>query len=134
MKNQLSCLLRVATSTVILFALAALTAVAQGPEIKAQIQQSAAANKERLAHYTWQETQTVSLKGEVKGTTLYQVQMGPDGKPQKTDLSPPPPPPSGGRMKQQGLREADRTTSADLCPTQWGEAEGRFPARQCRDQ
>jgi len=100
MKNQLSCLLRVATATVILFALAALTAVAQGPEIKEQIQQSAAANKERLAHYTWQETQTVSLKGEVKGTTLYQVRTGPDGKPQKTDLSLPSPPPSGGRMKQ----------------------------------
>jgi len=86
-----------------LFGLAASTALAQLPgaaEVKEQLQQSAAANKERLAHYTWQEHQTVSLKGDVKSQTLYQVRTGPDGKPQKTNLSPPPPPPSGRRMKQ----------------------------------
>jgi len=92
---------RAASRVTMLFALGALTASAQDvAAIKQQIQESAAANKERLAHYTWQETQTVSLKGEEKGQTLYQVRMGPDGKPQKTDLSPPPPPPSGRRMKQ----------------------------------
>jgi len=100
MKTRLSHVLWATTGAIILFALAAPTAVAQNPEIKQQIQQAAAANKERLAHYTWQETQTVSLKGEVKSTTLYQVQMGPDGKPQKTDLSPPPPPPEGRRLKK----------------------------------
>jgi len=100
MKNQLSHALWAATGATILFALAAPTAVAQNPEIKQQIQQSAAENKQRLAHYTWQETQTVSLKGEVKNQTLYQVRMGPDGKPQKTQVSAPPPPPSGRRMKQ----------------------------------
>jgi hypothetical protein len=42
------------------------SAVAQNPEIKQQIQQSVAANKQRLARYTWREQQTVSLKGEVK--------------------------------------------------------------------
>jgi hypothetical protein len=99
MRKQLSHGLSAATAAG-LFALAASTAVAQGPEIKQQIQESAAANKERLAHYTWQEQQTVSLKGDVKNQTLYQVRNGPDGKPQKTDLSPPPPPPSGGRMKK----------------------------------
>jgi hypothetical protein len=102
MRNQLSHGSWAATAAVVMFALAASTAVAQGPgaEIKQQIQESAAANKERLAHYTWQEQQTVSLKGDVKNQTLYQVRNGPDGKPQKTDLSPPPPPPSGGRMKK----------------------------------
>jgi hypothetical protein len=87
-------------AAIVLVTLAASTAVAQNPEIKQQIQQSVAANQQRLAHYTWQEQQTVSLKGEVKSQTLYQVQMGPDGKPQKTQLSAPPPPPEGRRMKQ----------------------------------
>jgi hypothetical protein len=31
------------------------SAVAQNPEIKQQIQQSVAANKQRLARYTWRE-------------------------------------------------------------------------------
>jgi hypothetical protein len=92
---------RAAAITAIPFLLAASTALAQdAAAVKQQIQESAAANKERLAHYTWQETQTVSLKGDEKGQTLYQVRPGPDGKPQKTDLSPPPPPPSGGRLKK----------------------------------
>jgi hypothetical protein len=98
MKNQLSRALWAATAAIIL--LAASTAVAQNPEIKQQIQESVAANQQRLAHYTWQEQQTVSLKGDVKSQTLYQVRMGPDGKPQKTQLSAPPPPPSGRRLKQ----------------------------------
>jgi hypothetical protein len=93
-------LLCAATGAIILFELGAPTAVAQLAEIKEQLQQSVAANKERLAHYTWEETQSVSLKGEVKSTNLYQVRMGPDGKPQKTQINAPPPPPSGGRMKQ----------------------------------
>ncbi|HEY6292639.1 MAG TPA: hypothetical protein VI455_13910, partial [Terriglobia bacterium] len=65
-----------------------------------EIKQAVAANKQALARYTWQEQQTVSLKGEVKKQTLYQVRLGPDGKNQKTDLSAPPPPPSGGRLKK----------------------------------
>jgi hypothetical protein len=105
MKNQLSRVLWVAPAAIILSALAAPTAVAQNPEIKQQIQQSVAANQQRLAHYTWQEQQTVSLKGDVKSQTLYQVQMGPDGKPQKTRLSAPPPPPSGGRLKQRVIEK-----------------------------
>jgi len=104
MKNELSPRLSAATKAflaamTILVALAT-SAVAQGPGMQQQIQQSIAANQQRLAHYTWQEQQTVSLKGEVKSQTLYQVQMGPDGKPQKTQLSAPPPPPSGRRMKE----------------------------------
>jgi len=100
MKNQLPRALWAARALIILLTLSALTAVAQNPEIQQKIQQSVAENQQRLAHYTWQEQQTVSLKGDVKSQTLYQVQMGPDGKPQKTRLSAPPPPPSGRRMKE----------------------------------
>src|SRR6516164_3376184 len=105
MKNQLSLAFWSAMAAIILFALAAPTAVGQNPEIQQKIQQSVAENQQRLAHYTWQEQQTVSLKGDVKSQTLYQVQMGPDGKPQKTQLSAPPPPPSGGRMKQRVIEK-----------------------------
>ena len=40
-------------------------------------------NKQRLAHYTWQETETISIKEEVKDTKVYQVQMV-NGQQQKT--------------------------------------------------
>ena len=110
MKNQLSRGLSVVetaflTIAMIWVTLAASMALAQNPEIQQKIQQSVAENQQRLAHYTWQEQQTVSLKGEVKSQTLYQVQMGPDGKPQKTQLSAPPPPPSGGRLKQRVIEK-----------------------------
>ena len=41
------------------------------------------ANKQKLAQYTWQETETISIKGEVKDTKIYQVQMV-NGQQQKT--------------------------------------------------
>jgi hypothetical protein len=68
----------------------------------AEVKQAAAQNKQALAHYTWQEQQTVSIKGEVKKQEMYQVQLGPDGKPQKTPLGPQQPPPPAG--KQHGLK------------------------------
>jgi hypothetical protein len=62
---------------------------------------ASAANKQALAHYTWLEQQTVSLKGEVKKTQQFQVRIGPDGQQQKTGLNPQPAPqPSGGRIKR----------------------------------
>ena len=77
---------------------------AQNPELQqklAEIKTAMAANKQALAHYTWQETQTTSIKGEVKKQQVYQVSVGPDGQ-QKTQIggSQAPPPPSGGRLKQ----------------------------------
>src|ERR1700739_1579909 len=51
-----------------------------------QLKESMAKNKQALAQYTWVETVTISLKGEEKKQQHYQVQMGPDGKPQKTSL------------------------------------------------
>ena len=41
------------------------------------------ANKAKLAQYTWTETETISIKGNVKDTKTYQVQMV-NGKAQKT--------------------------------------------------
>jgi hypothetical protein len=67
-----------------------LQAAAQNPEVQqrlAEIKASSAQNKQNLATYTWQEQDTISLKGEVKKQDSYQVQMGPDGKPQKTPLN-----------------------------------------------
>jgi hypothetical protein len=79
-------------------------AQAQSPEIQArlaEISQASAANKQALAHYTWIETQTISLKGQVKKTQQFQVQIGPDGQQQKTELNPQAPAqPSGGRLRQ----------------------------------
>jgi hypothetical protein len=70
-----------------------------------QLKESMAKNKQALAQYTWVETVTISLKGEEKKQQHYQVQMGPDGKPQKTSLdsAPAAQPQSsgrGGRLKQ----------------------------------
>jgi hypothetical protein len=79
-------------------------AKAQNPAIQEKltaIKESSAANKQALAHYTWLEQQTISLKGEVKKTQQFQVQIGPDGQQQKTELNPQPAAqPSGRRLKQ----------------------------------
>ena len=78
--------------------------LAQTPGLEeklADIKQASAANKQALAHYTWLEQQTISLKGEVKKTQQFQVRIGPDGQQQKTELNPQAPPePSGGRIKR----------------------------------
>jgi hypothetical protein len=53
----------------------------------AAIQASMAKNEQMLGQYTWQQQETVSVRGDVKKTALYSVQLGPDGKPVKTDIS-----------------------------------------------
>ncbi|HVP54866.1 MAG TPA: hypothetical protein VMU45_07715 [Candidatus Eisenbacteria bacterium] len=60
------------------------------------LKQNQAANKQKLAQYTWTETETISIKGEVKDTKLYQVQMV-NGQQQKTEVS--------NQQAQQGGRE-----------------------------
>src|SRR5260370_1648901 len=83
---------------------AAPRAVAQNPELQErlnEVKQSAAHNKQALAQYSWQEQQTTSIKGDVKKQELFQVRLGPDGKPQKTELEQMPQS-SGGR--QHGLK------------------------------
>ena len=87
----------------------------------AEIKQYLSLNKIVLAQYRWQESQTVSVKGEVKKEELFQVQIGSDGQPQKTNLR-------SGRIfrrpqarhqtQNKGglrkLREGDRGTGAKL--------------------
>lgn len=75
------------------------TAVAQNPQLEEKImafKQAQAANKQKLAQYTWTETETISIKGNVKDTKMYQVQMV-NGQQQKTEVS--------NQQAQQGGRE-----------------------------
>ena len=72
-----------------------------------QLKESMAKNKQAIAQYTWVETVTISLKGQEKKQQHFQVQMGPDGKPQKTSLDSEPATQSqqqaggrGGRLRQ----------------------------------
>ncbi|MDE3135147.1 MAG: hypothetical protein KGL59_01105 [Acidobacteriota bacterium] len=85
--------------------LAGSIAQAQNPQLQervAEIRQASAQNKQLLAQYTWQEQQTISIKGDVKKQAVYQVHLGPDGKPQKTQISPQQQSSNGGRDR--GLR------------------------------
>jgi hypothetical protein len=110
MKSQLEQDVRTSTiafSIVTAFAglvLCAAPVVAQNPAVQArlaEIKQASAANKEALSHYTWQESQTISIKGEVKKQQQYLVRVGPDGQQQKSEINAQPAgQPSGGRLKQ----------------------------------
>jgi len=65
--------------------------IAQNPQVQervAEIKQSMAQNKQMLAQYTWQEQQTISIKGDVKKQKQFLVRIGPDGKPQKEEIDP----------------------------------------------
>jgi hypothetical protein len=66
----------------------------------AAIKQSVAENQQKLHKYQWTETTQLTLNGDAKPPSQSMCQYGPDGKVQKTPMSPPPPPPSGGRMKE----------------------------------
>src|SRR5271165_1151125 len=66
--------------------LGSVSAEAQNPQLVEKlmaVHQAQLANKQKLAQYTWQETETISIKGEVKDTKIYQVQMV-NGQQQKT--------------------------------------------------
>jgi hypothetical protein len=93
------------TATVLaILPLAAPRASAQNPQLQqklAEIKQAAAANKQSLARYTWQEQRTIIIKGAVKKQEVFQVRLGPDGKPQRTLVSSSPPSSSaGGPLRQ----------------------------------
>jgi hypothetical protein len=80
-------------------------APAQNPELQqklAAVKEAAANNKQALAQYAWTEKQTISLKGEVKKQTVYRVRLGPDGKPQKSEVAAMPQSSGGreGRLKE----------------------------------
>ena len=60
---------------------------AQAPEDRsAAIKEALAKNQAALRQYTWIETTTISLKGEVKKKEQKQCSYGPDGKVQKVPL------------------------------------------------
>ena len=71
------------TGVVLLTGTVAVAQSSQMAEKLMAIKEAQAANKQKLAQYTWQETETISIKGEVKDTKVYQVRMGPNGQ-QKT--------------------------------------------------
>jgi len=83
-------------------------ALAAGRPIEAQdlqekvaaAKQAAAQNQQALRSYSWVEKTEISLKGEVKNTTVNSCRYGPDGKVQKTQVSEPPPP----QEKKRGLK------------------------------
>jgi hypothetical protein len=91
-------LLSCSIKTIASFGALAVLAMVMAPQSRAQnqelqqhvaeIKQAMSLNKQVLAQYTWQEQQTVSVKGEVKKQELFQVRLGPDGQPQKTSLDP----------------------------------------------
>jgi hypothetical protein len=63
---------------------------AQSGQLQQIVQQARAQlvqNQHRLAGYSWQMTQTVSVRGNVKQTTVYQVELGPNGTQLKSVLS-----------------------------------------------
>ena len=75
--------------TVVVLALAATLSVAQNPQMEEKlmaIKQNMAKNKQQLAQYTWTQTETISLKGDVKDTRTYQVSMV-NGQQQKTEIN-----------------------------------------------
>lgn len=66
------------------------TALADNPQVQAQVaalKQAIANNKQMIAQYAWQQLQTVSVNGDVKDQTQYQVQIGPNGQQLKTEES-----------------------------------------------
>jgi hypothetical protein len=67
----------------LLFALTSFSVSAgQGSSVQpkiAAVQQAMARNQQSLSHYQWQQQETISVNGDVKKVTLYQVQFGPNG-------------------------------------------------------
>lgn len=62
---------------------------ASNPELQQKLmalKQSAAANKQRLHHYQWVETQQIALKGEQKPERVFQCSYGPNGQVQKVPM------------------------------------------------
>ena len=84
---------------VIAFCLLGVLAFAQNPQLEEKLmalKQNQANNKQKLAQYTWTETETIAIKGETKDTKVDQVQMV-NGQQQKTEVS--------NQKAQQGGRE-----------------------------
>ena len=95
--NKRTLLIAVAMLTAIVPAIAQAGAGA-GADLQqkvAAVKQSVAENQQKLHQYQWTETTQLTLKGDAKPPSQSACKYGPDGKVQKTPLTPPPPPPSG---------------------------------------
>jgi hypothetical protein len=53
----------------------------------AAVEAAAFKNTQMLGEYTWQQQETVLVNGDVKKVDLYQVQLGPNGRPAKVEIS-----------------------------------------------
>lgn len=62
----------------------------------ADLQQAVSLNRQMLGKYTWVQQVTISVKGEQKKQEHFQVQLGPNGQPEKTSLDGPAPSVSDG--------------------------------------
>ena len=85
-------------------------AIAQSPQMEQKvmaIKNAQAANKQKLAQYTWTETETIAIKGDVKDTKTYQVQMV-NGKAQKTLVNDQKASSGGGRQGRVKERMVDK--------------------------
>ncbi len=103
LKSSLAGFALLTAATLAFSPLAAPRAAAQNPQLQqrlAEVKESAARNKQALAHYSWQQQETIAVKGNVKDTKIFQVHLGPDGEPQKVEMENMPES-SGGR--QHGL-------------------------------
>lgn len=95
-------LLTLAAGSVIVFGCS--FAAAQNQQLEERLnafRQNQEINKQKLAQYTWQETETIMIKGDVKDTKVYQVQVV-NGQQQKTEISNQPAQQGGreGRLKE----------------------------------
>jgi hypothetical protein len=62
---------------------------AQGPSLEQQIASinaTVARSKAMLAEYTWQQQETISVKGKVQSQRLFEAQLGPDGRIRRTAM------------------------------------------------
>jgi hypothetical protein len=92
----------VASAILALLSLPVPRAAGQNSELQqhlSEVKQAAAQNKQALAHYSWQQQETIAIKGNVKDTKIYQVHVGPDGKPQKVEMENMPQSSGGGGGK-----------------------------------
>src|SRR5271165_6308772 len=92
-----------ATLATALFIVNGLSVTAQNPQMEDKLLTIKAAmdnNKLKLAKYTWQETEVISVKGDVKDTKTFQVQIV-NGQQQKNLINDQKAQPSGrvGRVK-----------------------------------
>jgi hypothetical protein len=67
----------------------ALVVLAQGLSLEQQIagiRTTIARSRDMLAEYTWQQQETISVKGKVQSQRLFESQLGPDGRIRRTAM------------------------------------------------